>query len=74
MQKLQVQNHRLEKDNQQLMSDLGKANDIINKKMEDARTLKEKYRRNTEVIKKQEKLLQDKDDDIKVHFKWGIMG
>ena len=49
------------------MSDLGKANDIINKKMEDARTLKEKYRRNTEVIKKQEKLLHDKDDDIKVH-------
>lgn len=62
---MQVQCHRLEKDNQQLMSDLGKANDIIHRKMDDHRTLKDKYRRNTEVIKKQEKFLNDKDEDIK---------
>ena len=68
MQKIQVQCHRLEKDNQQLMSDLGKANEIIQRKMEENRTFKDKYRRNTELIKKQEKLLQDKDEDIKVNI------
>ena len=57
MQKIQVQCHRLEKDNQQLMSDLGKANEIIQRKMEENRIFKDKYRRNTELIKKQEKLL-----------------
>ena len=69
---MQVQCHRLEKDNQQLMSDLSKANDIIHRKMEDHRTLKEKYRRNTELIKKQEKFLNDKDDDIKVKISMSI--
>jgi len=66
---MQVQCHRLEKDNHQLMSDLGKANDIINKKMDDHKTLKDKYKRNTELIKKQEKFLNDKDQDIKVKEK-----
>ena len=51
------------------MSDLGKANDIINKKMDDHKTLKDKYKRNTELIKKQEKFLNDKDQDIKVKEK-----
>jgi hypothetical protein len=47
------------------MADLNKANEIIHRKMDDHRQLKEKYRRNTELIKRQEKFLNDKDDDIK---------
>merc|ERR1712037_1004595 len=42
-----------------------KANEIISRKMDESKTLKDKYRRNSEIIKKQEKLLTDKDSDIK---------
>ena len=34
--------------------------------LKESKTLKDKYRRNSEIIKKQEKLLTDKDSDIKV--------
>ncbi|CAG5107060.1 Oidioi.mRNA.OKI2018_I69.chr1.g3126.t1.cds [Oikopleura dioica] len=65
LQQIQGQCHKLERDNEVLVADLAKANEIISRKMDESKTLKEKYRRNSEIIKKQEKLLTDKDSDIK---------
>ena len=43
-----------------------KANEIIHRKIEEIKVLKDKYKRNTEIIKRQEDLLTKKDQDIKV--------
>lgn len=65
LQQIQAHSHKLERDNEVLVADLAKANEIIGRKMDESKNLKDKYRRNSEIIKKQEKLLTDKDSDIK---------
>jgi hypothetical protein len=65
-QRLQNQAQHLIGDNSQLSNDLSKANEIIHRKMEEIKIVKDKYKRNTEVIKRQEDLLHQKDQDIKV--------
>ena len=65
-QRLMSQAEGMSGDNEQLKSDLCKANDIIQRKMDEVKQLKYKYRRNEEVIKKQEELLGQKDLDMKV--------
>ena len=65
-QRLMGQADGMSNDNEQLKGDLCKANDIIQRKMDEVKQLKYKYRRNEEVIKKQEELLNQKDQDMKV--------
>jgi len=64
-QRLMGQAEGMSGDNEQLKSDLCKANDIIQRKMDEVKQFKYKYRRNEEVIKKQEELLGQKDLDMK---------
>ena len=67
-QRLMGQAEGLSTDNEQLKSDLCKANDIIQRKMDEVKEFKYKYRRNAEVMKKQEELLYQKDQDMKVFY------
>ena len=69
-QRLMGQADGMSNDNEQLKGDLCKANDIIQRKMDEVKQLKYKYRRNEEVIKKQEELLNQKDQDMKVSLFW----
>ena len=69
-QRLMGQAEGLSTDNEQLKSDLCKANDIIQRKMDEVKEFKYKYRRNAEVMKKQEELPYQKDQDMKVFYCW----
>ena len=53
-------------DNEQLTSDLTKANEILHRKIDEIKQIKEKYKRNAEIIKRQEEILNQKDQDLKV--------
>ena len=56
-------------DNEQLTSDLTKANEILHRKIDEIKQIKEKYKRNAEIIKRQEEILNQKDQDLKVRAK-----
>ena len=57
-------------DNEQLTSDLTKANEILHRKIDEIKQIKEKYKRNAEIIKRQEEILNQKDQDLKVGEKF----
>jgi len=65
-QRLQSQASQLSGDNEQLTSDLTKANEILHRKIDEIKQIKEKYKRNAEIIKRQEEILNQKDQDLKV--------
>lgn len=68
-QRLQSQASQLSGDNEQLTSDLTKANEILHRKIDEIKQIKEKYKRNAEIIKRQEEILNQKDQDLKVRAK-----
>ena len=71
-QRLQSQASQLSGDNEQLTSDLTKANEILHRKIDEIKQIKEKYKRNAEIIKRQEEILNQKDQDLKVGEKFFI--